>query len=120
MTSLTNEQPYLHIEAKQVPGHIFLRCQGEIDLGSADCLLRALTSAIVAGAAEVTVDLREVSFLDSAAIRVLVEAHQILHGKGRSLQVLIAPKTAKLFHLLQLDDLFSMRVEPPVRIQTVS
>lgn len=120
MTTLTNEQPYLHIATTQLPEQVFLRCQGEIDLASADCLLRALTTAILAGAPEVTVDLRAVSFLDSAAMRVLLEARHILDGKGRSLQVLVTPTTAKLFHLLRVDDLLSLQVELPAGVQMVA
>jgi anti-sigma B factor antagonist len=120
MTSLTNEQPYLSIESTQYPEQIFLRCVGEIDPASADCLLRALTTAILSGALDVTVDLRGVEFMDSAGLRVLVEVHYILRGKGRSLQVLVTPRTAKLFHLLKLDDLLPIRAEHPVEVQMVA
>jgi len=119
MTSLMNERPYLRIEASNFPRQTVLRCAGEIDLGSADCLLRALTAAILAGSPEVEIDLREVGFVDSTAMQVLLEAHQILHGKGRSLQVRVTPRTAKLFHMLQLDRLFPVRVDGPREMQTI-
>lgn len=119
MTSLTNERPYLRIEASKFPRQTVLRCAGEIDLGSADCLLRALTAAILAGSAEVEVDLREVGYLDSTAMQVLLEAHQILHGKGRSLHVRATPRSAKLFHMLELDRVFPVQVDGPLEVPTV-
>jgi anti-anti-sigma factor len=119
MPSFTNEQPYLHIEASQFPRQTLLRCVGEIDLASADCLLRALTAAIMAGAPEVVVDLREVCFLDSAGMRALVRTQELLRDRGRSLEALVNPKTAKLFHLLHLDDIFPTRVDSLLALQTV-
>jgi anti-anti-sigma factor len=119
MTSLTNEQPYLRIEAARIPQRTVLRCTGEIDAASADCLLRALDAAILAGSPEVEVDLREVGYLDSTAMQVLLEAYQILHGKGRSLHVRANPRSAKLFHMLQLDRLFPVQVDSPAETPTV-
>jgi anti-sigma B factor antagonist len=119
MPSFTNERPYLQIEASQFPQQTLLRCVGEIDLTSAECLLQALTAAITAGSPEVVVDLREVQFLDSAAIRVLVRTHAILRDRGRSLEALVTPGMAKLFHLLQLDDLFPTRLDSLLTLKTV-
>jgi anti-anti-sigma factor len=119
MTSVTSERPYLRIEASRFPQQTVLRCAGEIDAASADCLLRALTAAILAGSPEVEVDLREVGFLDSTAMQVLLEAHQILHCKGRSLHVWATPRSAKLFHMLELDRVFPVRVDDSPETQTV-
>jgi anti-anti-sigma factor len=67
----------------------------------------------------VEVDLREVGFLDSTALQVLLEAHQILHGKGRSLHVRATPRSAKLFHMLELDRVFPVQVDDSPETQTV-
>jgi anti-anti-sigma factor len=119
MHSFTNERPYLHIEASQFPRQTLLRCVGEIDMASADCLLQALTAAIMAGSPEVVVDLRETCFLDSAGMRALVKAQAVLQDRGRSLEALVTPSTAKLFHLLHLDDLFPTRLDSLLALQTV-
>jgi anti-anti-sigma factor len=119
MTSLLNEWPYLRIEAAQFPHQTVLRCEGEIDAASADCLLRALTAAILAGTPEVEVDLRDVSFLDSMAMEVLLEGYHLLHSRGRSLRVRATPRAAKLFHSLQLDRLFPVQVDEVLQPATV-
>jgi anti-sigma B factor antagonist len=119
MTSLLNERPFLRIEAAQFPHQTVLRCEGEIDAASADCLLRGLDAAILVGAPEVEVDLRGVSFLDSTAMHVLLEAHHLLHCRGRSLLVRATPRAAKLFHILQIDRLFPVQVDEPLQVASV-
>jgi hypothetical protein len=48
-----------------------------------------------------------------------LEAHQILHHKGRSLHVRATPRIARLFHMLHLDRIFPVQVDRPSETQTV-
>jgi anti-anti-sigma factor len=108
MTGRTEFPPYLRIEETRLADRTVLRCRGEIDCASVDCLMRALAVAMRVGASEVEVDLREVGFLDSSALRALLEAHRALSRRGRRLRVLASPWGARLFHLTELDGLFEV------------
>lgn len=61
---------------------ITLEPHGEIDAGSVDELSEMLRSAVCAGAHEVDVDLRDVTFMDTTALRVLKGAREVLTSAG--------------------------------------
>ena len=65
-------------------GHtrVTLEPKGEIDAGSADELAAMLQEAMCAGAHEVDVDLRDVTFMDTTALRVLTGARELLTAAG--------------------------------------
>lgn len=56
--------------------------KGEIDAGSVEELAEMLQDAMCAGAHEVDVDLREVTFMDTTALRVLTSARELLTASG--------------------------------------
>ena len=64
---------------------LFVR--GEIDLASAAALLADLQRAISASDADLIIDCKHLRFIDSTAVRVLVEAHRALERQGRHLTV---------------------------------
>lgn len=64
--------------------------RGELDLATAPELEEALVSAIEAGD-EVVLDLRELEFMDSSGVRVLVVAHT--RGAGRFSLIAADPKS---------------------------
>ena len=55
---------------------------GEIDAGNVDSLSSCLHEALLSGAYEIDIDLREVPFLDTAALGVLQSAADSLEGMG--------------------------------------
>lgn len=57
-----------------------LALAGELDMANAATLEAELGQAEGAGAAPITVDLRELEFIDSTGIAVLVAAHRRLNG----------------------------------------
>lgn len=61
---------------------ITLQPCGEIDAGSVDQLTAMVQQALRAGVTELDVDLRDVSFMDSTALRVLDHARDILTASG--------------------------------------
>ena len=65
------------------PGRIRLTLRGELDLGSAGRLERALREH----AGPVLLDLRELTFMDSTGVRVLLEASEVAAREGRALGV---------------------------------
>jgi anti-anti-sigma factor len=61
---------------------VTLEPRGEIDAGSVDELATMVRDALCSGAHEVDVDLRGVSFMDTAALEVLQQAKEVLGMSG--------------------------------------
>ena len=61
---------------------VTLEPRGEIDAGSVDELTEMVREALCSGAHEVDVDLREVSFMDTTALKVLEQAREVLGANG--------------------------------------
>lgn len=66
-----------------------LRVEGELDIGSADALRRALDAAELEGEV-VRLDARGVQFLDSTALGVLLASGQRLAARGGRLELMNA------------------------------
>ena len=77
---------------------------GELDLHTAGCLEARIKEAGTLGADTVLVDLSEISFIDSAALVVLVRETKRLQSRGRSL-VLVTndPRTRRILEVTGLD-----------------
>jgi anti-sigma B factor antagonist len=77
--------------------------RGELDLASAPALSTLLAEAAEEGDAAVTLDLSEVSFIDSSALRALVLAGRDLTARGRTLQ--IGPRSEMVSRVLTMTSL---------------
>jgi anti-sigma B factor antagonist len=60
---------------------------GEIDAFTAPRLATALSEALSAGVFEITVDLQDVTFLDSAGVHAIAHAYRRARAAGTSLRV---------------------------------
>jgi anti-sigma B factor antagonist len=83
---------------------------GELDLATAPALRDRLLAVIDDGAVGITLDLRDVSFVDSSGLGVLVGAHKRLReATGGSLTV-VGPQDAvrKVFDITGLGPLFGL------------
>ena len=81
---------------------------GELDLSTAPDLQRRLTSAIDAGRTRVAVDMRQVSFMDSSALGVLVGC--LKHAREREGDVVLVGidgSPRKVLSLTGLDRVFT-------------
>lgn len=82
-----------------------LRVEGELDAATAPTLDEALRRAAVEGASErLVLDFRNLTFVDSAGLSVLVAAHKRLQREGAEL-VVSSPSAAvrRLFDIAGLD-----------------
>jgi len=61
---------------------VTLEPQGEIDAGSVGELAAMVREALCAGVHELDVNLRGVSFMDTAALQVLEQAREVLAANG--------------------------------------
>jgi anti-sigma B factor antagonist len=64
---------------------------GELDLSTAELLDAQLDELFAVGWSEVTVDLREVEFMDSSGVHVLLRARQGADGTPGRLEVVVDP-----------------------------
>jgi len=84
---------------------VCLVAEGELDLSTAPLLQAALLAAEATGAAEITVDIDRVSFIDSTGLRALIEAQ--LRSKQDSNRLRLTrgtPQAQRLFALAAVDD----------------
>jgi anti-anti-sigma factor len=90
-----------------------LAVSGELDLASSAEFARALEQAAGSDPGLVVLDLREVEFMDSSGLAVLVKAHQRAHDAGQRFGVINgSPQVQRLLSLTGMDERMTM-VESP-------
>jgi anti-anti-sigma factor len=75
---------------------------GELDISNVSTLADALEEEMGAGG-DVTLDLRNVTFVDSAGLQLLFRAARRLEGRGRLILVGPQPRVQSLFQYVLLD-----------------
>ncbi len=88
---------------------------GEIDMSVVAELQRELDEAINGepGSGTLALDLREVSFLDSSGLRLVLQLNQRLRDDGRRLVVVMGPRrVAKVFELTGADETLETVADP--------
>ena len=80
------------------------RLIGELDLSTYDRAMAGL-SPLFEASGEVTLDLSELSFVDSSGIRLLIKLHQALDHRGRLVLRLPSPHVAGILEIAGLPGL---------------
>jgi anti-anti-sigma factor len=89
-------------------GKVVLTAAGEIDLSNIDTFTQALTTAIAetaGGGGKLTVDLRAVKYLDSAAINVLF-------NHAEQIELIVHPFLTRIFVITGLNELTTVESAP--------
>jgi len=86
------------------------RLVGELDLAMADELVETVVPMIEGPAAQVTLDLRELSFVDSSGIRAVISIAARL-TEGTLKLVAPSPAVAKVLQLVRADSFPNLRIE---------
>jgi anti-anti-sigma factor len=97
------------VSRRRVGDAIVVAPAGEIDLATIDDLQAAVDAA--AGESEqVVLDLRDVTFIDSAGLRLVLQSSRAIAGFG----VVRGPREVqRVFDLVGLDDRLTMLDRPP-------
>ncbi len=95
--------PILTVESNRVDGTDVLTLHGEIDMSSAPDLELALDGL----GPEVVVDMRDVGFMDSSGIAVLVRAS----SDGRRIRIHASRPVSRILDVTGLDDTFEVVVD---------
>lgn len=93
-----------------------VRHEGDLDIVTSEDVKRQLASLVENGSRTVTLDLRDVGFVDSSGLGALVAVHNFAESKGAQFVVQAAPRHVRdLFSLTRLDNLLTVapRPEPP-------
>ena len=92
-----------HIEVLPDRARVIIVVKGELDLGNCHELRDAIAEVRLRGFESFVVDLREVTCLDSAALRLLWQEHVEAANNGHSFAIADAPGAAR--RLLELSGL---------------
>ena len=83
-------------------GRHTLTLTGELDLGSADKLEEAVREVCASGA-ELVIDLRKVTFVDSTGLRVLIVAGTLCEENGHELRIIPGDDIQRILEMTGLD-----------------
>ncbi|HUR76507.1 MAG TPA: STAS domain-containing protein [Acidimicrobiales bacterium] len=98
-------------------GHSIVAVAGELDVATSPRLQDAMTRLIEEGQLRLVVDLREVTFLDSSALGVLVGARRrLLPEHGEVSVVCTDPRLLHLLRLTKLDEVFPIYDSVPAAV----
>jgi anti-sigma B factor antagonist len=90
-------------------GTTVVAVQGEIDVYTAPVLRDALDKQISAGKIDLVVDLRNVTFMDSTALGVLVGRLKLVRVQSGSLRVVVThERVLRVFDITGLNKVFSI------------
>jgi len=90
----------LHVELEHTDGQVRIVVRGELDLASAPALEEQLARAEEMAAPVIVVDLRELDFMDSTGLHVLLKAHQRTSKRGG--QFVLVKGSRQIERLLRL------------------
>ena len=95
-------------------GRTVVQVVGDLDVYSADVLRESLVRLVAAGRYDLVVDLRQVAFLDSTGLGVLVSGYKAVRAHGGSLHlVCTARRLLRVFALTGLDTVFPVHDDVP-------
>lgn len=89
---------------------VVVTAAGELDLQSADVLAREVAALRAAGHDRIVIDLREVGFIDSTGLRLLIGLHRDAEREGRQISLVRGPRSVhRIFELTATAQLFRWR-----------
>lgn len=92
------------VDVMESTGALRIRVSGEVDMASAPELLDTLLAAEAPRGGSLILDLAGVTFMDSAGINALVEAHRQQEANGVALTVVeVPPLIAKMLRITGVD-----------------
>jgi anti-sigma B factor antagonist len=95
----------LAIEAHPEPGGVRVRPRGEIDLGTVDSLRRHIDRCVAAGNKRVVLDLRDVTFMDSTGLHLILETDAAARAAAWELRLIQGPaRVQRVFALAGVVD----------------
>ncbi len=111
---MTPEPGQFHVTAERVGADAVVLVRGELDIATLPEFEQALTRMRSQGLERLVIDLRELSFLDSMSIELLLRLHAELEATGAELVVVRGPRAVnRVFDLMELGRVLTLVDEPP-------
>jgi anti-anti-sigma factor len=105
----------LSYESHEGDGMVRLALRGELDLSSAEQIENALRQVEQDSPPLLVLDLRDLTFMDSTGLRLLVSADARARDASRRLAIVQGPETVhRVFRMTGLDDHLEIVESPPV------
>jgi anti-anti-sigma factor len=87
---------------------------GELDLETAPRLDQELRATRAAGAARVLLDLRELTFMDSTGLRLVIQWDRVAREQGFAFAIVPGPEVVqRVFRLTGMEDQLPVAEPPP-------
>jgi anti-sigma B factor antagonist len=104
----------LTVQTQNGSDQVLVSVQGEVDLATAPELEAVLEQALQGAAKQLVVDLREVGFLDSSGLSLLVRQDRRARRISRRLIVIKGPpQVQQVFEMTGLSEYLTLVDEPP-------
>jgi anti-sigma B factor antagonist len=99
-----------HVEVVESwPGISVVDVAGDVDLHSAPELRNTLSTLVDSDTRQITLDLSNVTFLDSMALGVILGTKKRLAVTGRELELVVGnPEIRRIFEITMLDRIFAL------------
>ena len=111
---MTPEPCQFHVTAERFGSDALVQVRGELDIATLPEFEQALTRMRSQGLERMVIDLRELSFLDSMSIELLLRVHGELEATGAELVVVRGPRAVnRVFDLMELERVLTLVDEPP-------
>lgn len=104
----------LNVDVESANGRARIAVSGELDISSAGRLEEELASAQAQSPELLILDLRELEFMDSTGLRLIVRADEAAKAGGTRFVIVRGPDPVqRVFQLVGLDSRLDMADEPP-------
>ncbi len=111
-------QSHFRLEVRRQGAATVISVSGELDLASSPALQEELDRAAGSDSQTLIIDLRELDFMDSTGLSVLVRAHQRTEEQGRQLAMVKGPQQVqRLLSLTGVADRLTL-VDTPEELLT--
>ena len=102
-----------NIESSPRVGGITLSLSGELDLSTVEQLEREVATNVDGSAGLVVLDLRELGFLDSAGLRIMLQLQERVTGNGGRLVLVKGPRRVqRVFELTGAEEELQIVADP--------
>ena len=111
---MTPEPRQFQVNAERIGASALITVEGELDIATLPEFERTLTRMRSQGLERMVIDLRELSFLDSMSIELLLRLNGDLAAVGADLVVVRGPRAVnRIFDLMELERVLTLVDEPP-------
>ena len=111
---MTPEPGQFRVTAERLGADALIAVEGELDIATLPEFEQAATRMRSQGLERMVIDLRELEFLDSMSIELLLRLHGELTATGAELVIVRGPRAVnRIFDLMELDRVLTLVDEPP-------